>query len=433
MGLTNSQQEAASKLISFLLNQEQEELVLTSGAGYGKTHLVSWFVNEGYSRYLQICAENQIPVLFDKRPVVTATTNKAAEVLSTKLRVPADTIHSYLGVIVKEDYTTGTTYLQKGDNFSPKFREIVFIDECSMIDTQLYQLIKEALFNCKIIYVGDKDQLAPVNSDLSPVFSPEIPQIELTENVRLKNHPEMLELAEQLKTTVRTGIFKPIKTKEGVIELLDGNRMQSLVNELFLTPSYDNKIVTYTNKKALAYNDYIKYDLRHYESPFVVGEHYIVNSVLLVPETYSKKKVFNTEDEIVIEEIGETTVYTNCLVPFEIIQLKARNYLGNLITFYAPRNSSQFLASLKQEARCKRWKSYFRAKETIADLRLADSSTVHKAQGSTYKNIFVDLSDLSSCRSYDTVARLLYVACTRATDHVYLYGKLADKFGGVIG
>lgn len=432
MGLTNSQQEAADKLITFLLNQE-EELVLTSGAGYGKTHLISWFVNEGYSRYLQICAENQIPVFFAKRPVVTATTNKAAEVLSTKLGVPADTIHSYLGVVVKEDYETGTTYLKKGDNFSPRFREIVFIDECSMIDAQLYRLIKEALFNCKIIYVGDKDQLAPVNSGLSPIFSSTIPQIELTENVRLKNHPEMLELAEQLKETVRTGIFKPIKTREGVIELLDNNRMQSLINELFLTPSYDNKIVTYTNKKALAYNDYIKYDLRHYESPFVVGEHYIVNSVLLVPSAYSKKKIFNTEDEIIIEEIGESTVYTDCLMPFEVIQLKARDYLGNLVTFYAPRDSAQFLASLKYEAKYKRWKSYFRAKETIADLRLADSSTVHKAQGSTYKNIFVDLSDLSSCREADTVARLLYVACTRATDHVYLYGTLASKFGGVIG
>ena len=107
MGLTNSQQEAADKLITFLLSQE-EELVLTSGAGYGKTHLISWFVNEGYSRYLQICAENQIPVFFAKRPIVTATTNKAAEVLSTKLGVPADTIHSYLGVVVKEDYATGT-------------------------------------------------------------------------------------------------------------------------------------------------------------------------------------------------------------------------------------------------------------------------------------------------------------------------------------
>ena len=432
MGLTNSQQEAADKLITFLLNQE-EEIVCTGSPGMGKTHLISWFVNEGYSRYLQICAENQIPVVFDKRPVVTATTNKAAEVLSAKLSVPADTIHSYLGVIVKEDYETGTTYLKKGDNFSTKFREIVFIDECSMIDDQLHQLIKEALFNCKIIYVGDKDQLAPVNSGLSPIFSSGISQIELTENVRLKNHPEMLELAEQLKETVRTGIFKPIKVKEGVIELLGGNRMQSLINELFLTPSYDNKIVTYTNKKALAYNDYIKYDLRHYESPFVVGEHYIVNSVLLVPSAYSKKKIFNTEEEIIIEEIGDSTVYTDCLMPFEVIQLKARDYLGNLVTFYAPRDSTQFLASLKCEAKYKRWKSYFRAKETIADLRLADSSTVHKAQGSTYKNIFVDLSDLSSCREADTVARLLYVACTRATDHVYLYGTLADKFGGVIG
>ena len=88
------------------------------------------------------------------------------------------------------------------------------------------------------------------------------------------------------------------------------------------------------------------------------------------------------------------------------------------------------LTALKIEAKNKNWKAFFYLKRAIVDLRLADSSTVHKAQGSTHKNIFIDLSDLGKCTAYDTASRLLYVACTRATDHVYLYGKLPKRLGG---
>ena len=98
----------------------------------------------------------------------------------------------------------------------------------------------------------------------------------------------------------------------------------------------------------------------------------------------------------------------------------------------APVDSTELINALKYEAKIKNWGTYFKLKEFIADVRLADCSTVHKAQGSTYQNIFIDLNDLSVCKSYETAARLLYVACTRATDHVYLYGDLAPRFGGII-
>ena len=44
MGLTASQQQAADKLVSFLLNQEAEEIVLSGGAGTGKSYITSWFI-----------------------------------------------------------------------------------------------------------------------------------------------------------------------------------------------------------------------------------------------------------------------------------------------------------------------------------------------------------------------------------------------------
>lgn len=435
MQLTEDQQRAATAIIDFLLSQESE-MILSASAGCGKSFLVSWFLKEGYSRYIQTCSERHLPVRYPTEPVVVATTNKAADVLSNNLEKAVPTIHKYIGLIVKNDFKTGSTYLEKKDSFTQKFNKIVFIDECSMVDSYLYAYINEALINCKVIYVGDKDQLAPVKSGLSPIFDPKkkISVVELTENVRLKNHPEMQELALQLKTTVQTKEFLPIKMRKGVIEHLSGKDFQSKVNELFLVPNSVNKIVTYTNKKALAYNNYIKYNLRKYEAPYVVGEHYLVNSVLftLLPDNH-KEVLFNTDEEIIIDAVADPITYSHCSLHFDVVPVQAHTtYNSSPVSFLAPVDSTEFIDALKYEAKMKNWSTYFKLKEFIADVRLADCSTVHKAQGSTYQNIFIDLDDLSICKSYETAARLLYVACTRATDHVYLYGELASRFGGII-
>jgi ATP-dependent exoDNAse (exonuclease V) alpha subunit len=78
------------------------------------------------------------------------------------------------------------------------------------------------------------------------------------------------------------------------------------------------------------------------------------------------------------------------------------------------------------------WKIAGKIKDTMPDLRPRDAATVHKAQGSTYDTVFIDLGDISNCRNPNMAARLLYVAFTRARSRVVLYGDLAKKYGGVI-
>jgi exodeoxyribonuclease-5 len=71
-------------------------------------------------------------------------------------------------------------------------------------------------------------------------------------------------------------------------------------------------------------------------------------------------------------------------------------------------------------------------KNQFPDLRARDSQTVHKSQGSTYETVIIDLSNLSTCHLPKLVARLLYVAVSRAKTRVILFGTLAQKYGGVI-
>jgi len=58
------------------------------------------------------------------------------------------------------------------------------------------------------------------------------------------------------------------------------------------------------------------------------------------------------------------------------------------------------------------------------DLRAAYSCTINKSQGSTYRKVFIDLDDIKRCRTPNTVARLMYVAVSRASEQVIMTGDL---------
>ena len=70
------------------------------------------------------------------------------------------------------------------------------------------------------------------------------------------------------------------------------------------------------------------------------------------------------------------------------------------------------------------------AGEDIADLRPRNACTVYKAQGSTYREVFVDLTDIGDCRNPSQAARMLYVACTRPTHNIKFIGNLPARFKG---
>ena len=63
--------------------------------------------------------------------------------------------------------------------------QFIIIDEASMLDGKLWQIVQESSINCKFLLVGDKYQLPPVKSTFNP-FN-EYPISELIEVVRQKD------------------------------------------------------------------------------------------------------------------------------------------------------------------------------------------------------------------------------------------------------
>ena len=50
----------------------------------------------------------------------------------------------------------------------------------------------------------------------------------------------------------------------------------------------------------------------------------------------------------------------------------------------------------------------------------AFATTVHKAQGSEFNNVFIDFNDIKKAMGDDTYARLMYVAISRAKRRLYV-------------
>jgi len=66
------------------------------------------------------------------------------------------------------------------------------------------------------------------------------------------------------------------------------------------------------------------------------------------------------------------------------------------------------------------WVSFYNVKNALADLRPPFAGTTHKAQGGTFPAVFIDRMNINKCKDAWTRARLLYVALTRASEHVYI-------------
>jgi ATP-dependent exoDNAse (exonuclease V) alpha subunit len=63
-------------------------------------------------------------------------------------------------------------------------------------------------------------------------------------------------------------------------------------------------------------------------------------------------------------------------------------------------------------------------REHWIDLRAQYACTIDKSQGSTYDQVFIDLDDIAKCNVPSQVARMCYVAVSRAKHKVYLTGDL---------
>ena len=323
MQWTNGQQEALTLLsewekLDIYANPDDSIFTLSGAAGTGKTTVVQEIINMFKNKY---------------KIIVSAPTHKAKEVIGEITKLRAETIHSLLGLRPNID-------LETFDPNNPTYQQLVeerissadihIIDECSMINKELFKMLvrKATLYKKRLILVGDINQLPPVNEKLSLTFMVKH-KYELTEIVRQKNgNPNQLllidarsdvekmsNLVEELTKTEQDNTSNDdIGNRQGYIITNSQENFYNFLIELYSDSEAKTnmnfiKTLVYTNIAAKKVNKFIKDKINPSKEVLSVGD------ILL-----GYKTVMNPiNDKIIVQNSKDYRIYS-----LEIIEKKVQ-------------------------------------------------------------------------------------------------------------
>lgn len=364
--------------------------IITGGPGTGKTTILKAIIKIFNNLFA------------NKTIVCCAPTGRAAKRMSELTGVEATTIHRALV------WDLDTNQFSK-DKDNPLFGDVLIIDEFSMVDVNLFYHLLDATQNFKqIILIGDDEQLPPVSpgSVLNELMSMNLENtIKLEKIYRQGEDSGIIPLASDIrvgklnvenlnKSDVKFINVDKYNLKNVLLSLLEekiysGDELQDIQ---ILAPMYDGQCgITYLNEV-----------LREYFNPASINKKemqigktiYREGDKVLQLKNQPSDDVYNGDIGFIVEiknkEEDEEIKKSTITVDFD----------GNFVTY-----------------------DY----STFVNLTHAYCISVHKSQGSEYKNVFL----LSFWEHRIMLKRkLLYTGITRTKNNLYILGDLSSfEFG----
>lgn len=410
--LTEGQQSAYEAFNNFILDPDQQVFVIQGYSGTGKTTLIQTIMDRisKILKTVKLLDPHNAP---EWAIELTATTNQAADQFAQITGQPVATIHSKLGLRVHRDYETGKTKLVTRGGVDKVRNTILFVDEASYIDQALLRLIFKQTEHCKIVFIGDPAQLLNVGCTRSPVFDANFPTAQLTQVVRQAEGNPIIDLSTKFRHTVNSGEFFSFTPDRHHIQYLDRDAFEDEILKEFNRPDWSHhcsKVLAWTNKTVVNYNNAIRNHVKG-EPELKEGDFAVVNSYIR-----AGKQSFKTDQVVYISRKREKEENNGVNGHWYELDKKAM--------VFCPDSLVTKKARLKQARADGEMELVRIIEDEWADLRAAYACTINKSQGSTYDKVFIDLDDVKKCNSGNQIARMLYVAVSRARHNVYLTGDL---------
>ena len=427
MKLTPKQQIAFNTIIECIENNTP--VLLTGFAGTGKSTTIATIIKS----------------LSHKLITIATPTHKAAAVLTAMLEtngiispnVKVTTIHKALGKRPQRQGGGNTTFSRP----TKEIYGILIIDECSMIDAELFEDINEAAPSASIVYVGDPAQLPPTsgNGAISPVFAAIEQRAHLSDIIRQGEDNPIIELSAALRRVMAASAHITVSDVVEMVNEYDKDSTKiGMIKKHEIADYCSDALKNGLDCRYLAYRnesiDKQTIDIRKMlhgrdVQNFVVGEPVVSLTGIL--------KVINNNHEGTITNIGEPfllhgivcvliTLDDNLTVNAAInIKDKQNKEIGFFRMFEKLKAQSQITTDFKQKAQLLEQAQEasaqgYKIKDDIAELRPCVASTVHKAQGSTFDVAVVDVADILTMRNRSEALQCLYVAVTRPKTYLIL-------------
>jgi exodeoxyribonuclease-5 len=441
MTYNNEQIEAIQKIKDWMLapnlSDENNFYTLIGYAGTGKTTIVK-----------EILAN-----IGGLKIVVSAPTHAAKKIIAKKTEKPGETIQKILGLrpnIELDNFNPNKPI------FDPKAEptignyDVVIIDEASMINRHAFKMITQLAldYNTKVLFIGDDAQLPPVKEVKSPVF---------LEIVNVSS----LSIIERQKDGNPNNIIIDIARNDVI------NQTNNLVSYLQKNPIAFNE-----NGEGYALYDksqfYYKSLEYYFNSEFQVNTDYVKtitwsNSAVGVLNNFYRKKLYPEAKELITigdlvkgyRNVSKETAQAPYFMPLienseeylvKKVNIVTKTYLKIPLLVYETtldndkvldilhpdsyeRYSEEITNRLIKAKTTRNWKQYYDFHDKIVlisncydsmgevltakHIDYGYASTVHKTQGSTYKNVCINLDELLKNPNPVERRKLIYVALSR--------------------
>lgn len=416
------EQELALEMLNAFMESNEKLYLLTGYAGTGKTTLLQVFVNG-----LREQGDN-------REIVLTAFSNKATKVLAKmadrwQLDIDAMTCCKLLGLspVIDEESGNQVFQIDRRQRSQIDRYQLVIVDECSMVNEELWRLLVDAITDLyrstQILFVGDPAQLPPVNESESSCFREVILKSELTEVVRYGGAIGVI--AEDLRQNLERDRLPRFQTDtntdytEGCFVMprrdWEALMLKAFKSDAYLANSDQVRALAYTNRRVAQLNRLIRRAIYGATAlQYVPGERLIASSPCLEEEAI----ILPTSAECEVLEArrgrqGEWPVWF----------LSIETDIGDFRTLQVLHESGQRELDIKLDflARERRWLEFWDLKQRFHDVDYAYSLTIHKSQGSTFQDVFVDVPSMRVNQNAIERNQLCYVAFTRAAKRLFLY------------